>query len=324
MPAVPAVSRRAPPPEPSRLSHVQAAITWLFIVLGSTPLLASVLGVAWPFELASHFVVHAALGLLVYALLLLIRRRRGPALVALLASFAHAMLCAPLLVPAERAGNATRLRLVAANLLYSNDDPRAFAAWVKHIDPDFLVLLELNDVWLAALQSELDGYAHRIEIPRDDAFGIGLYSKSAPLAPIESLSVGPPWIAARTQHLGVPLTLVAIHTVPPISASAATLRDQQLRALAALAAREPKHFVAAGDLNATSWSPAFKRMLVDSPLIDTRRGFGLHGTWPNAWPSFLRIAIDHVLVSPDIGTRQREVGPDIGSDHRPVFVELEL
>jgi endonuclease/exonuclease/phosphatase (EEP) superfamily protein YafD len=319
---VPALSRRAQDPKP--LTHVEAAGTWLFIVLGSTPLLASLLGVAWPFELASHFVVHAALGLLVYALLLLMRRRRGPALVALLASVAHAALCAPLLVHAEGEGKAKRLRMVSANLNADNEELALFTAWLRRVDPEIVILLELT----ARLRAELDGalarYPHRLEHTREDNFGIGVYSRTSPLEALPVLDVWPPMIAARAERYGAPFTLLAIHTAPPITEAMAAERDRQLRWIASFTKREPARLIVAGDLNATSFSPAFQRLLQDSPLTDTRRGFGLHGTWPNAWPSFLRIAIDHVLVTPDIHTRQREVGPDIGSDHRPVFVELEL
>jgi endonuclease/exonuclease/phosphatase (EEP) superfamily protein YafD len=314
---------RAPQAPPRPLSHGAAAITWLFIVLGSTPLLASVLFVAWPFELASHFVVHAALGLIAYALLLLLRRRRGPALVALFASAAHAALCVPLLLPAASASAGARLRLVSANLLRVNDDARPFIAWLKHIDPELVILLEIDERWRADLDAALAPYPHRIEILRDDNFGIALYSKVARLESVPVLQAWPPMIAARTKHLSKPLTLFAVHTAPPITAQMALERDRQLAWIATFAKREAAHFIVAGDLNATSWAPTF-RSLRAAGLVDTRRGFGLHGTWPNAWPSFLRIAIDHVLVTPDIRTRRREVGPDIGSDHRPVFVELEL
>lgn len=312
---------KSPPPQHARSTHLSRGLTWLVIVAGSTPGLASVLGVAWPLELASHFIVQAAFGLIAYALLLLIRRRRGPALVALLSSLVHMVLCVPLLVPAPRAPGRGQLRIVSANVRTSNSDERALAAWLKQKDPDFVVLQEIDERWVMRLEKALAPYAHRIELPRDDNFGIGLYSKSAPLEAIEAFAVGPPWIPVRSQHLGRPFTLLAIHTVPPISREAARMRDQQIRALATLAKRAEQRFIVAGDLNATSWSPAF-RPLHEAGLVDTRRGSGVHGSWPASLPSALRIALDHVLVSPGIEIRRRELGPDIGSDHLPVYVEL--
>jgi endonuclease/exonuclease/phosphatase (EEP) superfamily protein YafD len=78
-----------------------------------------------------------------------------------------------------------------------------------------------------------------------------------------------------------------------------------------------------GDLNCTPWSPAFDRLLAAARLRDSGRGRGLHPTWFSAVP-FVGLPIDHVLVGPGVGVRGRHVGPDIGSDHRPVIADLVL
>jgi endonuclease/exonuclease/phosphatase (EEP) superfamily protein YafD len=79
--------------------------------------------------------------------------------------------------------------------------------------------------------------------------------------------------------------------------------------------------ILAGDLNVTSWSPFFKDWLRESGLHDSRLGFGVQATWPTTSPLFL-IPLDHVLVSPDIQVMQRQVGADVGSDHRPVLIDF--
>jgi endonuclease/exonuclease/phosphatase (EEP) superfamily protein YafD len=56
-------------------------------------------------------------------------------------------------------------------------------------------------------------------------------------------------------------------------------------------------------------------------LCDTRAGFGLQASFP-AWSAVMRIPIDHVLASCSIGVRDRWIGPDIGSDHLPVLIDL--
>jgi endonuclease/exonuclease/phosphatase family metal-dependent hydrolase len=58
-------------------------------------------------------------------------------------------------------------------------------------------------------------------------------------------------------------------------------------------------------------------------LRDSREGFGLQNSWPAYWP-WLSITIDHCLVSRDIRLIDRKVGPDIGSDHYPVLVEVGI
>jgi len=50
-------------------------------------------------------------------------------------------------------------------------------------------------------------------------------------------------------------------------------------------------------------------------------------TWPARvggipWPPPLRIAIDHCFVSPGIGIAGLAAGPDIGSDHLPLLIDI--
>ena len=78
-----------------------------------------------------------------------------------------------------------------------------------------------------------------------------------------------------------------------------------------------------GDLNATPWSPAFRSLLRNSDLRDSRQGFGIHSTWPSGtW--IMRVPLDHILVSGQVAVHSRVVGPDVGSDHRGVVVEFSL
>jgi endonuclease/exonuclease/phosphatase (EEP) superfamily protein YafD len=116
--------------------------------------------------------------------------------------------------------------------------------------------------------------------------------------------------------------LVALHAAPPIRARGA-YRARQLEIAARLASAAAGPVVLLGDLNCTPWSPAFDRLQAAAGLRDSGRGRGLHPTWLSAMP-FIGLPIDHVLVGPGIGVRGRRVGPDIGSDHRPVVADLVL
>jgi endonuclease/exonuclease/phosphatase (EEP) superfamily protein YafD len=76
-----------------------------------------------------------------------------------------------------------------------------------------------------------------------------------------------------------------------------------------------------GDLNATPFSPRFKNLLIDCGLRDSSLGFGITRTWHSEIP-LLGLPIDHILVSRDLAVISREVGPKVGSDHRPVMVRV--
>ena len=78
-----------------------------------------------------------------------------------------------------------------------------------------------------------------------------------------------------------------------------------------------------GDLNLTPWSPVFWRFLRRSGLADSSRGFGVQPSWPVGKP-WMSVPLDHCLVSPEITILDRRLGPAIGSDHYPVWVDFTL
>ena len=48
----------------------------------------------------------------------------------------------------------------------------------------------------------------------------------------------------------------------------------------------------------------------------------IEGSWPAGFPWAMRIPIDHALASEDLRAAIRHVGPSLGSDHRPITVDL--
>jgi len=80
----------------------------------------------------------------------------------------------------------------------------------------------------------------------------------------------------------------------------------------------------AADLNATFDQSVLRdntRACVDAA---DRRGEGLVGTWPSAWPRWLALPIDHVLASGGTEIRDFAVLDIPGSDHRAIFARLRL
>jgi endonuclease/exonuclease/phosphatase (EEP) superfamily protein YafD len=290
---------------------------------GSVPMFASGVAEAWPLELISHFMVHTALGATLISVVCALRKRFREALLGAFIALAYTVQSVwPLYVSRAEAPGSALLRVLSANLLYSSTDERPVSAWIAAKQPDVLILQELTPLLRDALAPVLAGYADRLEILRDDAFGIGVYSRRAKLTRIDASQVGELMIAARFDHEGRAVTLLAAHTFPPITPE--RIRDRQLAALGEFVRPIEANVIAAGDLNITSWSPVFRKLVRRSGLVDSRRGFGIQGSWPAAFPAPLRIPIDHILTSRDVVATGREVGPDIGSDHLPIFAKLSL
>jgi endonuclease/exonuclease/phosphatase (EEP) superfamily protein YafD len=286
----------------------------------------------WPFEGLCHFRVQYALVLLCCGMVLQAGRRWRWAAVAGVLAVVNAAVIIPLYVPAKRgtqAARGLRVRVVAANVFSGNHETARVLDFVRETSPDILAVLELTPRWADELESLSDLLPHRVIEPRDGNFGLGLYSRHAiDEFEIVVLSEHNPAIVARLAlDDAAPLTVIAAHPYPPAGARGTELRNRQLRRLGELAAQQPAPVVLLGDINSTSWSPAFSELVRASGLCDTRRGIGVQPTWPAGREPLrfmLRIPIDHCLTSPDICVADRSVGPNVGSDHFPVIADLAL
>ncbi len=309
--------------------------TGLLTATGLLACLATLTGFAgqlwWVFELATHFRVQYALALGGFALILLaLRQWRWPALFGAfalldLAIIAPAFWEEDAAVPATAESQPT-LRALLANVNAENRDSERLRRLIAASDPDVIVLLEATPWLLNQLRDLGDRYPHRMAEPRDDPFGIALFSRH-PLAQSQIVHLGgeagPPSIVATVSAGERQFTLIGAHPWPPVSAELAEGRNTQLRALAAQVRQNQAPLLVLGDLNVSPWSPWFARLLADSGLRDSRLGRGLQPSWPVNWP-LLWIPIDHILFSAGIRIERREIGPAIGSDHYPVIVDFQL
>jgi len=313
--------------EPMDGSHTVRALTLLALggLCAATAFaLAAPLG--WPFELFAHFrAQYAAAALLLAALLVLLRSPRAAAVAIVLAVF-HAL---PALQrtaadePPSACGGAA-FTVVTANVHYGNRDMRPFLDWLGAHPADLVVVQELTDSWAREL-SGLQGYPHRELVPRADPYGIGVLSRW-PIGSLERRDLagdGLPSLAGRADVEGRTLRFVALHTRWPVLPDLARARDRSLEAAAVLVRSQGGPAVALGDLNLTAYSPAFARFVGEAGLRDATNGAWWQPTWmAGFWPLALRI--DHVLVSRDVCVERVEVGPEIGSDHRPVIARLRF
>jgi endonuclease/exonuclease/phosphatase (EEP) superfamily protein YafD len=275
----------------------------------------------WPFTLFEHFrLQYVWVGILVVAGCGALRTR-GWFDAALIATLINALWIVPDLSRSKRAIPAgTPLRVLVLNVHTSSSAFADVIDLIADTKPDVVGLVEVNTRWLAELRPVLAPYAHKIEQPRNDNFGVALYSTLPMTGTADMLGSLLPTAVATIDVQGTQLVVLLTHPVPPVGGPA--LRDElsQLQAVAARA-RASQPVIVMGDLNATPWSRPFRDFMSASGLCDTRAGFGLQASFP-ASSALLRIPIDHVLVSCSIGVRSRLIERDVGSDHLPVLVDL--
>lgn len=217
------------------------------------------------------------------------------------------------------------ITILHANVRRTNPDSTRFVELITREQPDLLVMQEVTPEWLASLRAMSASYPYRIEEPRDDPFGIALYSKF-PLdrtAVIAAHPLGFPDIIARALVGGKRLNIISTHPMPPLGSFNFGARNLQLDSVAKLAARTPRPLVVVGDLNITMWSDYYRKLEETSGLTNARKGFGIAPTWPLFFFPAM-IPIDHCLASNDIYVHDLTTASSIGSDHLPLICRLSL
>ncbi len=294
------------------------------VVLATVLAFAAPLG--WPFELFTHFRAQYAVAAALIAVLLLLARRPGAAAVAGVLAVLHALPALQRSVAEDpvAACGGPAFTVVTANLQYSNHDTSRFLDWLARNPADLVVLQEVTGAWADALSGVPD-YPQREFLVRDDAYGVGVMSRW-PLRSIEPRDFagdGLPSLSGGLVIEGQPLRFLALHARWPILPALASSRDRSLDAAAALVRAGDGAAAVLGDLNLTAYSPVFARFLEAAGLRDAVGEPRWAPTWmAGFWPLALRI--DHVLVTPDLCVEHIEVGPSIGSDHRPLIARLRL
>ncbi len=280
----------------------------------------------WLLELSCHFRVQYAAVLVPAVVVAVVRRRFRSAAALGVAAAVNLVVIVPLYFPQSQPdATGHSFRAVLLNVHTANRDSAAVLEFLEESQPDVIVLLEVNARWVQDLRPLRDLYPDSLVEPREDNFGIALFSRIPQTDSRVSWigTTGVPSIVAQAQVEGRPLTIVATHPLPPVNSSYAADRNRQLASLARLANEQENPVFLLGDLNATSWSPHFADLLRQTDLRDSRKGFGIQPTWPRGSPP-LWIPLDHCLVSPSLKVHNRRVGPSVGSDHYPVIVDLEL
>jgi endonuclease/exonuclease/phosphatase (EEP) superfamily protein YafD len=309
------------------LGAVRHGVLWLTVALALASLAALLGSLGWPFELFSHFRVQLLAAWLALAVLLLALRlpRLGVSALALAALQGYLLWPVPGGSPPPASCSGPTLEVVSANPRYTNTDHGRLLAWLRADPPDLLVVQELTPAWSAALERGLPELAHGRRLARADAYGIALLGV-APFAALEALDLagdGRPSLRGQAEVAQTTLEVLAVHARWPITPALYANRNAALDAAAARARAAAGPVALIGDLNLTPHSPDFARLLERSGLRDAAAGRGWQPTWmAGFWPLALRI--DHVLVSAEVCVESVEVGPSIGSDHRPLRVRLRL
>lgn len=283
--------------------------------------------VFWLFDLASHFQLQYILILLICGGYFVFKKQYRWMVVSFLFIFIHIALIAPLFkVNISHATLSPQTyRVMFSNVLYHDHNREEILTLIADSDPDFIVLAETSQEMVNLVQQTFPHYVTARFQDGRGVFGIGMLAKHESLEPIKVHFFSGEFYASLEGTFeinGKPFTLIGTHPYPPISAFHAKSRNKDLLNLATYTSNINHPKMVIGDLNITSWSPYYAKVEKIAGVEDSRRGFGLQPSWPKPLPYFLRIPIDHALISEDIVVLDRYLGPDVKSDHLPVFVDI--
>jgi len=279
---------------------------------------------SWLADLIGHFQEPAFVVTLLAAAVVVLTRSRRLALGLLLLGAFQAV---PLVrysgsnPVAAAPGSRLKLRILYANVLHTNGRHDDLARLIRVERPDVIGLVEYSTEWQAELAGVRRDYPYGVDFPADAA-GLALWFREQPLSlnpPVQPVPGRFPFLHATFEFAGRVRHLWLVHPTSPMSRFGLA-GNPEVAAIAENVRAVGGSRVVVGDMNSTDGSAHFRDFLNVTGLRDSRLGFGRQGSWPANLP--YRIAIDHALVSPDLAVVARRLGPDIGSDHLPVIVDL--
>ena len=231
------------------------------------------------------------------------------------------------LIRAAKVDTDNRIRLFIANVYQYNMEYAKCLGILKLCKPDVILLVETDKLWADQLIILEKEYKYSVKVPLENTYGMMLYSRFK-LSNHEVkylVEDGVPSIhtSVRLQS-GKAIKLHCLHPSPPVPQEnpRSTERDKELILVAKEVKKSKEPVIVAGDLNDVAWSYTTELFSKVSGLLDPRKGRGFFNTF-HARYFFMRFPLDHIFCSTDFTLVNIRRMNHIGSDHFPMFIELQ-
>lgn len=218
------------------------------------------------------------------------------------------------------------ISLLVSNVLTPNRGYKELLELVKDRNPDVVLTLETDKEWEKALLSLESDYRYTVKVPKENLYGMHLYSK----LPLQDMEVNylvkediPSIHGTLLLGCGTEVSIHCLHPRPPSPTESSTSvnRDAELLLVANTIDTKKGPVLVFGDFNDVAWSRTTKLFQKISGLLDPRRGRGFFNTY-NANYKWIRWPLDHVFHSSDFTLIDLSRCRNIGSDHFPMYAKL--
>ena len=217
------------------------------------------------------------------------------------------------------------LRVMMANLLFSNTNVAALALAVRTSDPDVLVVEERVVFWTKAIERTFGSDYAVLASSASSTSAIYLRKglQTCPVPKLRTPLVGNAALGCVVVD-GLPVLVLGVHAPRPKDPAAEADRITSLAVYRATLGEAGMPHVIAGDFNASPLSPSMAEFLRETGVnMPAEGGVWFQASWPAAAPS-VGVRIDQVLASGEFDAQLVRVGPPIGSDHLPVTVDVSV
>lgn len=332
-------------PRWSQRKKMLAREAWIFVIAAS-----ATWGTAtfWPYDLTTDndvrifiewmlflvrtFTFHLGIAAGVIFIISAIYRKKGLAAAALVLT---AITLVPALIPADtsltNSSARQRLRLMSVNLLASNRESGPLIAEIRRERADVIAFQEYTERWHDALERSLAAdYPHRLFDPRDDSFGIALYSRT----PFQKTQISGSEDDASVPHIRAvvpvgeqPVALYNIHLLPPKNLAYVTDTRRQFLDMIQEIQSEAIPVIVTGDFNFNEYSAQHQRLTgMGLQEVQEACGRGRGSTWPvkSLFRYVPGIRLDRIYFTSEFRCMEARTGTGEGSDHRPVVAALVL
>ncbi len=214
------------------------------------------------------------------------------------------------------------IKLLSFNTWHSHADLDRLQAYIEREDADIVLVYEFGPSKLALIERLARIYPYAGGCAETWHCAVEIFSKR-PLATVETGRRedfdGPPRVVATYGQGATQLTIVGAHVMRPIDGPNGHLKE--MRRVAGIARTAMGPVIVAGDFNATSWSHSFEVFREESGLTHMGRFLP---SWPAEVKGLPQLTIDHLWVSEGPDDRDVHLGPNAGSDHRPLVATIRL
>lgn len=229
------------------------------------------------------------------------------------------LLSGPVQEPAARPGPANgELSVISLNTWDAIDNVEQLKAYFATAPADVVVMSEIGPPKRALLEALKSVYPYQTDCAAMWQCSLALISRvpfDAAGAVRNNGKDTPAFVWAR---FAGSLTVVGTHIYRP--SRNPWLHVRQSNAMARVIRSIEGSVVLVGDLNMSPWSYSFRALKTQAGLEGPRI---FTPSWP-AWPLPLpQVALDHILISPDLVFGTIRAGPAVGSDHLPMFARIK-